>query len=80
MKSVRRRLQPQITMRDVFGSGYSRFEEPVRLAKMPAPTILPDVSPEQVVTDIVISTLQRVQRSSSPDVAAAAARFLSALR
>jgi len=80
MKSARARFQPHINLGGAFGSDRSRSGKPVRLGQMPAPTILPEISADQVVTDILVCTLQRVQRHSSPDVAAAAARFLSALR
>ena len=51
-----------------------------RLSEMPAPGPIEPVTPDQVVVDIIVSTLSRVQRSANPDVAAAASRYLSSLR
>jgi hypothetical protein len=68
------------------GVGRAAVEEdefhvgPVRLTEMPSPAVLAPMSPEQVVTDIMISTLIRVQQCSSAEVAAAAARYLATLR
>jgi hypothetical protein len=79
MKSNRTRLQPQVTFPPSFRRSFRGLHS-VRLTEMPAPEALPEISPDQVVTDILICTLERVQRSSSPSVAAAAARYLESLR
>jgi hypothetical protein len=81
MKSNRTRLQPHGNLAGSLNSRYRyRNVTPVQLAEMPAPVALPQISPDQVVVDILVSTLERVQRSSSPEVAAAAARYLSVFR
>jgi hypothetical protein len=61
-------------------SGVKETDAPVALASMPTPAEIEVVSPEQVVNDIVISTLLRVQQCSSADVAAAAGRLLANFR
>ncbi len=79
MKSNRTRFRPQGKLTGSLNSRY-RGAGRVRLAEMPSPVILPEISPEQVVADILVCTLERIQRSSSPEVAAAAARYLSVFR
>jgi hypothetical protein len=81
MKSNRTRLQPHGKVTASLHSRYRyRNVTPVQLSQMPAPVALPQISPDQVVADILISTLERIQRSSSPEVSAAAARYLSVFR
>ena len=79
MKSNRTRFLPQDKLTGSLNRPY-RGVGPVRLTEMPSPMTLPEISPEQVVADILVCTLERVQRSSSPEVAAAAARYLSVFR
>lgn len=62
-------------------SGYRhRDVEKVDLAEMSAPSAIPKVNPEQVVQDILVSTLQKVRRKASPDVREAAEKYLEAIR
>ncbi|HEX7860372.1 MAG TPA: hypothetical protein VF773_08615 [Verrucomicrobiae bacterium] len=46
---------------------------------MPAPLPIAKVSPDQLIEDVLISTLRRLQENSSPEVSAAAARYISLL-
>ena len=57
-----------------------REEGAVDLAEMSAPAVIPKVHPEQVVQDILISTLQKVQKKSSPEVSRAAAKYLALIK
>jgi hypothetical protein len=52
----------------------------VDLSCMPPPPAITPIRPEQVVEDILAATLARVQTEASPQVAAAAARFLARMR
>jgi hypothetical protein len=52
---------------------------PIRLEELPAPLPITKVSPDQLIEDILISTLRRVQENSSPAVSAAAARYITLL-
>lgn len=52
----------------------------VDLLEMAAPPVIPKVHPEQVVEDILISTLIKVQKHSSRDVSRAAAKYLELLK
>ena len=52
---------------------------PIRLDELPAPLPIAKVSPDQLIEDILVSTLRRVQENSAPEVAAAAARYISLL-
>ena len=54
--------------------------ENVNLAEMSPPVEIPKVDPDQVVQDILVSTLLKVQRKASPEVQLAAARYLQALK
>jgi hypothetical protein len=47
---------------------------------MAPPTPVSEISPDQIVTDILVSTLLRVQQSGNKEISAAAARYLSVLR
>src|SRR5689334_21878566 len=76
-KGLRGVAKPVVAFRS---SGAEDECRPANLADMPEPGVLPPISPDQVVTDILVATLLRVQQSSNSVVAAAAARFLSALR
>ena len=81
MKSNRMRLySPSIKPRDkvnVFECGSSGI--PISLAALPAPLPINKVAPDQLIEDILVATLRRVQENSSAEVAAAAARYLSLL-
>lgn len=52
----------------------------VELSEMSAPTALPKVDPEQVVQDILVSTLRKVRRNASPEVRRTAEKYLEAIR
>ncbi len=54
-------------------------ENPVSIESLPAPLPISKVSPDKLIEDILVSTLRRVQGSASPEVAAAAARYISLL-
>lgn len=53
---------------------------PVCLAEMPPPATIERISPDQVIVDVLVATLLKVQRSATPEVAAAAERYLAQLR
>jgi hypothetical protein len=81
MKSSRIRFyKTKATPVSIRHSGMNEADGPLALASMPNPAEIEAVSPEQVVTDIVVSTLLRVQQCSSAEVAAAAGRLLATLR
>jgi hypothetical protein len=81
MKSNRMRLyKPNAGTKGRFEPGYS--QEPklsLCLEEMPPPLPIARVTPDDIIEDILISTLHRVQESASPAVAAAAARYISLL-
>ena len=54
--------------------------ERVKLSKMPAPNPVSRLHPDQVIEDILVSTLVRVQKTANPELAAAAARYIALLR
>lgn len=54
--------------------------EKIDLAEMSAPSAVPKVSPEQVVQDILVSTLHKVRRNASPEVRRAAEKYLEAIQ
>ena len=53
---------------------------PVCLAEMPPPAAIERISPDQVVVDILVATLLKVQKSATPEIVAAAERYLDQLR
>jgi hypothetical protein len=52
----------------------------VALEQMPPPAPISKIKPDQVVEDILVSTLLRVQSSATPEIAAAAAKYLALLK
>jgi hypothetical protein len=52
---------------------------PIALETLPAPLPVSKVHPDQLIEDILIATLRRVQDNASPEVAAAASRYISLL-
>ena len=81
MKSNRMRFYQPISsgngrVRHGFDSGGTL---PLRLENLPAPLPITQVSPDKLIEDILVSTLRRVQNNASPEVAAAAARYISLL-
>ena len=52
----------------------------LELAQMPAPLPVSPLDPDQIIEDILVSTLTRVQASAKPELAAAAARYITLLR
>ncbi|MGZ8938963.1 MAG: hypothetical protein ACXW32_07110 [Limisphaerales bacterium] len=52
---------------------------PIALETLPAPLPVSRVHPDQLIEDILVATLRRVQDNASPEVAAAAARYISLL-
>jgi hypothetical protein len=58
----------------------SETSHPANLADMAAPAPIERISPDQIIEDILVSTLSRVQNTSSPQLSAAAARYISLLR
>lgn len=82
MKSNRFRLiKPIAQTKERFRVGGQQAEgiDSVRLEDLPAPLPIAKVTSDQLIEDILISTLRRVQENSSPQVAAAAARYISLL-
>jgi hypothetical protein len=59
------------------GSGVA---DGVNLDEIPAPVAIVKPAPEQIVQDIVLSTLARIQESGSPEIAAAAAHYITRIR
>jgi hypothetical protein len=66
-----RRLKPKLS--------FEVMEDHVSIESLPAPLPISKVSPDKLIEDILVSTLRRVQGSASPEVAAAAARYISLL-
>lgn len=80
MKSNRMRLyKPEFGNRFESELVLSPLEHGINIEDLPAPLPVAKVSPDQLVEDILIATLRRVQNTSSPQVAAAAARYLALL-
>jgi hypothetical protein len=82
MKSNRMRLyKPIAGVTERFKVSLEKANEslPFRLEDLAAPLPITKVSADQLIEDILVSTLRRVQASSSPEVAAAAARYISLL-
>jgi hypothetical protein len=52
---------------------------PISLAALPAPLPINKVAPDQLIEDILLATLRRVQENSSPEIAAAASRYITLL-
>ena len=81
MKSNRMRSYRPITAKERFRP--ESFQEslslPIKIEDLPAPLPIAKISPDQLIEDILISTLRRVQEHSAPEVAAAAARYISLL-
>ena len=48
--------------------------------QLPAPLSVPQMEPDEIIRDILEATLLRVQKNSSPDIAAAAVKCLNLLR
>ena len=82
MKSNRMRLwQPIFGIEGrIHAEGLCQLEEsPLEMDKIAPPLPITKVSPDQLIEDILVATLRRVQKSASPEVAAAAARYISLL-
>jgi hypothetical protein len=82
MKSNRMRLgQPNIGIAGRLEPKliFEVMEDRVIIESLPAPLPISKVSPDKLIEDILVSTLRRVQGSASPEVAAAAARYISLL-
>jgi len=84
MKSNRMRLFKSPNPRDLGSRSVwiakSHIEKFVSLADMPRPVTIAPIAPDKIVEDILISTLVRVKNSAKPEIAAAAARYLSLLQ
>ena len=50
------------------------------LAEMPSPLAVPGIEPDQIIEDILVSTLARVKKCAKPELAAAAARYMAVLQ
>jgi hypothetical protein len=50
------------------------------LTEMAAPVPIQQIQPDQVIEDIIIATLKRVQNSANPELAAAALRYITLLK
>lgn len=80
MKSNRMRLySPSTTPREKVKVFECDSGIPISLATLPAPLPISKVAPDQLIEDILLATLRRVQENSSPEVAAAAARYITLL-
>ena len=53
---------------------------PADLVEMAAPVPIRQVEPDQVIEDILIATLTREQNSATPQLAAAALRYITLLK
>jgi hypothetical protein len=80
MKSNRMRLySPPTQLRERINAFECGSGIPISLAALPAPLPINKVAPDQLIEDILLATLRRVQENSSPEVAAAAARYITLL-
>ena len=82
MKSNRMRFFTPVTIGSERYSGSSISADasmPVALETLPAPLPISKILPDQLIEDILVATLRRVQSNASPEVAAAAARYISLL-
>jgi hypothetical protein len=61
-------------------SKFSTSKMAANLAQMAAPVPVQQVQPDQVIEDILIATLKRVQNSANPELAAAALRYITLLK
>jgi hypothetical protein len=52
----------------------------VDLTQMAPPAPVTHLHPDQIIEDILLATLSRVQASANPELAAAAARYMTLLR
>ena len=55
-------------------------QEPIDLQRMSPPLPIVRIEPDQIIEDLLVATLTRVQRSNRGELAAAAARYLTLLR
>ena len=60
-------------------NAHNAHDSQIRLEDLPAPLPVAKISPDELIEDILVATLRRVQNNSSPEVAAAAARYISLL-
>jgi hypothetical protein len=82
MKSNRMRVYKPVTgikERFRFEAACHTSAFPINLEDLPAPLPIAKISPDQLIEDILVSTLRRLQENSSPEVTAAAARYISLL-
>ena len=83
MKSNRTRL-PGLAWDKGYCPGVNRMRSSLANGKLheelPAPLAIAPIEPDQIIQDILEATLLRVQNCSSPEVAAAAARFMGMLK
>lgn len=52
----------------------------IDLSRMPAPVLPPPTEPDQIIEDILVATLLRVQRNSSKEIVAAAQKYLQKIK
>lgn len=82
MKSNRMRLfTPTTSAVERLHAGFihSASTLPLSMESLPAPLPIAKISPDQLIEDILLATLRRVKEQSSPEVAAAAARYITLL-
>ena len=80
MKSNRMRLfTPTTNVVERLRAGFIESALPLAMESLPAPLPVAKISPDQLIEDILLATLRRVKEQSSPEVAAAAARYISLL-
>jgi len=80
MKSNRMRLYTPTTKAiEGLRGGFIQSASTLRMQSLPAPVPVAKISPDQLIEDILLATLRRVKDQSSPEVAAAAARYITLL-
>jgi hypothetical protein len=85
MKSNRMRLsKPPAKGTTRFAPGWllplEQAKQSEALDQMPAPLPIGRIEPDQIIEDILVSTLSRVKNSANAPLAAAAARYITLLR
>jgi hypothetical protein len=81
MKSNRMRLSKPFEAQNRLNTPWNVFssKRAIDIRALPPPLPIPKVDPDKVIEDVLVATLKRVQRSAKPEIAAAAARYLSLL-
>ena len=80
MRPIRTAAGATIRLEREWSSAPPEDAGPIDLDGMPAPLAVEKVAPERIVADILVATLSRVQNDSSPEIAAAAEKYINVLR